>query len=205
MAFQIATLASLLAFYGCYFAKMFAQRRRGIRTDQLGRKKRGFVLFIERGLKFATYLAPAAEVVSVLLNTSRFPGPVRILGCALSFAGVALLAASISAMGDSWRAGVSEEEQTEFVTGGVYRYSRNPAFLGFDLSYIGVLLTFFNWPLLAVSALAGLMLHLQITNVEEDFLIGRYGEKYLQYRKQVRRYFGRKHSVRSARQSARNR
>ncbi len=193
MAFQIATLAALAAFYGCYFGKILAQRRRGIRTDQIGRGKRGFVLAIERGLRFATILAPVAEVASVLRNASRFPSWVRAIGCALSFAGVALLAASMASMGDSWRAGVSEQEQTEFVTGGVYQFSRNPAFLGFDLTYIGVLLTFFNVPLLAASAFAGLMLHLQITNVEEDFLIARYGERYLQYRGRVRRYLGRRH------------
>ncbi len=39
-----------------------------------------------------------------------------------------------------WRAGVSEKEKTELVTAGIYRWSRNPAFLGFDLLYIGFLL-----------------------------------------------------------------
>lgn len=43
-------------------------------------------------------------------------------------------------MRDSWRAGISETDKTELVTEGIYQISRNPAFLGFDLLYIGILL-----------------------------------------------------------------
>lgn len=95
-------------------------------------------------------------------------------------------------MRDSWRAGVSETDKTELVTGGIYQISRNPAFLGFDLVYIGILMMFFNWGLLAVSTLAALMFHLQIVNVEEDFLIKTFGDEYLEYKKKVNRYLGRK-------------
>lgn len=58
--------------------------------------------------------------------------------------------------------------------------------------YAGILLMFFNWILLAVTLFAMLMLHLQIVNVEEDFLITTFGDTYLEYRKKVNRYFGRK-------------
>lgn len=71
-------------------------------------------------------------------------------------------------------------------------YSRNPAFLGFDLVYLGILLMFFNWALFAVSIFAALMFHLQIVNVEEDFLLEAFGEDYLDYKKNVNRYLGRK-------------
>lgn len=87
---------------------------------------------------------------------------------------------------------MSETDQTELVTEGIYGISRNPAFLGFDLVYIGILLMFFNLGLFLISAFAILMLHLQIINVEEDFLISAFGEKYVDYKKHVRRYVGRK-------------
>ena len=47
-------------------------------------------------------------------------------------------------MRDSWRAGIPERDGTELVTGGLYAFSRNPAFLGFDLMYLGVFLLFAN-------------------------------------------------------------
>lgn len=43
-------------------------------------------------------------------------------------------------MRDSWRAGISETDKTELVTGGIYQFSCNPAFFEFNLLYIGILL-----------------------------------------------------------------
>lgn len=65
---------------------------------------------------------------------------------------------------------------------------------GTSLFYDFVLyvLMFFSWPLLAVSAFAALMIHLQIVRVEEDFLLASFDRDYVNYRKIVGRYLGRK-------------
>lgn len=91
-------------------------------------------------------------------------------------------------MKDSWRAGASETDKTELVTDGIYQISRNPAFLGFDLVYIGILLLFFNWILVLFSVFAMVMFHFQIVKVEEKFLVSVFGEDYAQYKKTVNRY-----------------
>ena len=39
MEFKLISIASLIAFYGCYFVKMFCQKRQGIQTDQIGKNK----------------------------------------------------------------------------------------------------------------------------------------------------------------------
>ncbi len=63
--------------------------------------------------------------------------------------GVLAFIVSVTQMKENWRAGVQKEEKTSLVTTGIYSISRNPAFLGFDLMYIGILFSFFNWfPLL---------------------------------------------------------
>lgn len=51
---------------------------------------------------------------------------------------------------------------------------------------------FFNWGLLVITVLTVVMFHLQIVKVEEAFLIKTFGEEYLEYRKKVCRYIGRK-------------
>lgn len=195
MGFRIMAIVILLAFYGCYFTKMILQRKKGIRTNQMGKGKTGVVKRIEITMKIASLLVPAAELVSIVMNTSRLPLWARIAGAFVGSCGVFVFILAVVTMRDSWRAGVSETERTDLVTGGVYQISRNPAFLGFDLVYIGILLMFFNWVLLAVSVFAGLMFHLQIVNVEEDFLVRTFGEAYLDYRKKVNRYLGRRIGV----------
>lgn len=192
MVFQGAALLLLTVFYGSYFVKMFAQRKKGIQTDQLGKGKTGFVKLIEAALKAASWAAVFTEVVSIFWGLSLFPDLVRVAGLCLGTAGTIFFLVSVCTMRDSWRAGVPDAARTELVTSGVYRFSRNPAFLGFDLLYLGILLMFFNYILLVVSLLAIVMLHLQIVNVEEDFLAAAFGEEYLNYKKQVCRYLGRK-------------
>lgn len=192
MLFTVISVAILAAFYGCYFAKMIAQKRQGITTDQMGKGKTGLVKGIEITMKVASYAVPVAEIVSIALGTTAFPAAVRALGALMGTVGVGFFVASVLTMRDNWRAGVSETDRTELVTEGVYQLSRNPAFLGFDLVYLGILLMFFNPVLMVISLFAMLMFHLQIVNVEEDFLLVTFGEDYLAYRKRVRRYLGRK-------------
>lgn len=192
MAFQIIGIAILMLFYGCYMIKMIKQSKKGIKTDQIGRGKVGFVKIIELTMKVATYAVLVVEVLSVILNTNFFTIPIRIVGVFIGIIGVIVFIVSVLTMQDSWRAGVPKAEKTELVTRGIYQISRNPAFLGFDLVYIGMVMMFFNWGLLVTSIFAIVMLHLQIVNVEENFLMEVFGEEYLEYKEKVCRYLGRK-------------
>ena len=192
MGFQMISILILAEFYSCYFAKMISQHQRGIRTDQMGRGKEGVVKQIEITLKIATCLVLVVEVIDIERNMYIFSMPVRLVGAVAGIAGAAVFICSVLTMKDSWRAGVARQEKTELVTSGIYQISRNPAFLGFDLVYIGILLMYFNWALFFVSSFAMIMLHLQIVNAEEEFLMEAFGEEYIRYRKKVCRYLGRK-------------
>ena len=191
MIYQVTALVILAVFYGCYFLKMFLQRRKGIRTDQIGQGKVGFVKFVEVTMKIATLLVPAAEVLSILLNTTCFSVPLRICGAVIGALGAVVFVTSVVTMRDSWRAGVSKTDKTELVTDGIYQLSRNPAFLGFDLVYLSILLFFFYWVLLVFTVFAIVMLHLQMLQ-EEQYLAQEFGQEYLDYKKKVCRYFGRR-------------
>ena len=192
MIFRIIALIIMAAFYACYFIKMLVQKKRGIKTTQIGSGKTGFVKGVECTMMVSTYLVVVVEIVSVVMGTTIMPPWMRWLGAGIGVLGVIVFIAAVITMRDSWRAGVSTTDNTELVTSGIFSISRNPAFLGFDLVYVGILLMFFNWPLFAASIFAVLMFHLQIVNVEEDFLLDTFGDDYLQYRKRVKRYLGRK-------------
>lgn len=192
MYIKIVTIALMALFYICYFAKMIQQRKHGIKTDQLGKGKVGFVKLIEITLKITTYVLPAIQILSIVFYNGTAHIALRLLGVLLTILGVIAFTLSVLQMKDNWRAGVSKEENTNLVTNGIYAISRNPAFLGFDLMYIGILFSFFNWYLCFATSFALVFFHLQIVNVEEDFLLERFGDDYLKYKKKVCRYIGRK-------------
>ena len=192
MIFQIAAAVILIVFYGMYLGKKLQQRRQGIQTDLLGKGKTGFVLFIEISLKVMSFVILIAELFAIFLNASTAPVFVRIIGIFFGVAGDIVFILAFLTMRDSWRAGVPQNEKTELITDGIYQYSRNPAFLAFDMLYIGILLMFFRWWLLLITIITILIFHFQIVNVEEDFLLATFGEKYLAYKKKVNRYWGRR-------------
>ena len=192
MEFKLISIASMIAFYGCYFLKMFHQKRQGIQTDQIGKDKIGFVKFVEITMKIAAILVFIAGLVSIFLETGNSLTAIRVMGAIISVGGTVIFIVAVWTMRDSWRAGVSKTDKTELITNGIYHISRNPAFLGFDLLYIGTLLMFFNWILCFLTVFAVTMYHLQIVNVEEDFLLATFGNEYLQYKKKVCRYIGRR-------------
>lgn len=192
MFIKMITLFLMTVFYSCYFAKMISQKKQGIDADQLGKDKEGFVKFIEVALKMTAYLIPAIQVLNIIFSKNKELSLWSALGIAATALGVIVFILSVMQMKDNWRAGVQKKDNTELVTDGIYSISRNPAFLGFDLMYIGILMAFFNWYLCLFTTIALLLFHLQIVNVEEDFLIERFGNEYLAYRKKVCRYLGRK-------------
>lgn len=183
----------LAAFYAVYLGKLLMQKRKGIQTDQMARgKQKGWVYYTELLLKIATYCVVLVQVVCVAVVEPVLPAGVIIAGLVLGILGVLIFAAAVVTMKDSWRAGLAQGDQRELVTSGIYQISRNPAFLGFDCVYLGLLLMFFHWVLLLFSLFAAIMLHLQILQ-EEAYLPSVFGKAYLDYRSQVCRYFGRKH------------
>lgn len=182
----------MLTFYVAYFTKMIRQKRRGIQTDQLGKGKEGFVKFIEVALKTTTYLLPLIQIISIIFYQDLVMLWLQIVGTVLTALGVLAFILSVTHMKDNWRAGVQKEEKTNLVTDGIYSISRNPAFLGFDLMYLGIMTSFFNVYLYVATAIALILFHLQIVNVEEPFLIEVFGQEYLDYQKKVCRYLGRK-------------
>lgn len=175
----------LLVFYSVYIGKMVLQRRQGIQTDQIAKgTRRDKVFYIELIMKAATNSVVIIEVISIVSVKPAVPSYVR-------FVGDVVFALAVITMKDNWRAGIAENDKTEMVTAGIYRFSRNPAFLGFDLVYLGIMLMFFNCVLLLFSVFAAVMLHLQILQ-EEKYLPQVFGESYLTYCSKVCRYLGRK-------------
>ena len=191
LPYALPALLVLAVFYGIYFGKVLAQKRRGIRTRQIGRRKEKSIHTVEVLMSIATLGAPMAQLMSIAFGWSHLPANARFTGFLMGLLGDGIFLLSVLCMKDSWRAGIPDKDRTELVTTGIYRYSRNPAFLGFDLMYAGVLLLYGNLLTLGLSVFAMVMLHLQILQ-EERYLVHAFGAPYQAYCRQVFRYLGRK-------------
>ena len=191
LPYALPALLVLAVFYGIYFGKVLAQKRRGIRTRQIGRRKEKSIHTVEVLMSIATLGAPMAQLMSIAFGWSHLPANARFTGFLMGLLGGGIFLLSVLCMKDSWRAGIPDKDRTELVTTGIYRYSRNPAFLGFDLMYAGVLLLYGNLLTLGFSVFAMVMLHLQILQ-EERYLVHAFGAPYQAYCRQVFRYLGRK-------------
>ena len=189
--YALLALLVLAVFYGIYFGKMLVQKRHGIRTHQIGRRKEKGLHTVETLMSIATLGAPIAQLMSIALGWNHLPAGARFTGFFIGMLGDGIFLLSVLCMKDSWRAGIPDKDKTELVTTDIYRFSRNPAFLGFDLMYVGVLLLYGNLLTLSFSAFAIVMLHLQILQ-EERYLVNTFGAPYQEYCRHVSRYLGRK-------------
>lgn len=181
----------LALFYGIYFVKLLLQKRQGIRTNQIGSRKEKGLHTVELLMSAATAGIVVVQLVSIVLERNWMPANARFTGFLLALLGDMIFLISVMTMRDSWRAGIPSQDKTSLVTVGIYKFSRNPAFLGFDLMYLGMLFMYFNSVMLLFTIYAIVMLHLQILQ-EEKYLERTFGEEYSVYKKQVFRYLGRK-------------
>lgn len=176
-------------FYGAYFTKMMLQRRKGIKTDQLGKggKVYGNRTF-ESVLKFTTYLLAMLQLISVYVSDSK-SSPISQLYIGLIIAGIGtfIFIIAMYQMKDSWRAGIDPSAKTDLVTDGLYSFSRNPAFVGFDCLYIGFGIAYSNILLILFSVFTIVLFHYQILQ-EEKYLAEIFGDDYIRYMKEAPRY-----------------
>ena len=195
MATKITAIVIMAVFYSAYLGKKSAQRRQGITTNQIGKgDKPRKVLMIENIMGLVTFAVIPVEIISIILYPKMTLIPalksfpvLQWTGLAIAAIGVAFFIVAMLTMADSWRAGIPDSDKTAFVQKGIYRISRNPAFVGFVLMYIGLLLAFPNLIHLVFAIFPIVMLHLQIRQ-EEVFLRNTFGTEYEEYCKKVRRY-----------------
>ena len=126
------------------------------------------------------YLWPA-RIVS---EGVRYPGVVAVI-----VPGVLVIAA---AMREFRLAGTNVETYrpaTALVTGGPYRFSRNPIYLGLALIYAGIGLAANSlWTMVLLIPLLAIIRYGVIAR-EEAYLERKFGEKYVHYKASVRRWF----------------
>lgn len=109
-------------------------------------------------------------------------------GLALLHFSIILVLVAQAQMARSWRVGFDENAKTELVQGGLFRYSRNPVFVGMLLTMLGLFLVLPNALTLLAAAMTWVVLQIQV-RMEEAYLLKAHGEVYVDYMKKVGRWF----------------
>jgi protein-S-isoprenylcysteine O-methyltransferase Ste14 len=128
--------------------------------------------------------------LEALLPGASLPGVVRWVGGAvLVVAGAALLASFNTAFSRKGTAVEPWKPTTAIVTSGPYRFTRNPAYLGMALLYVGIaLLAEAVWVLVPLPVVL-VVIDRAVIAREERYLERKFGREYLDYRAGTRRWF----------------
>lgn len=109
------------------------------------------------------------------------------IGILVIVTGVCIFLTAMISMKTSWRVGIDKSTKTKLVTYGIYNYSRNPAFVGFDLMFLGLFLTYPNlWTLLVL--IANIISIHRLILEEEKHLESLFGKEYTLYKEKTSRY-----------------
>jgi protein-S-isoprenylcysteine O-methyltransferase Ste14 len=160
-------------------------RRRNIDMD--GRPPIDRKLFL---LSKLTMLIPWTGMVlqgfGVALSPARVPPPLKWVSLGLWIFGWGLLLAGRIGLGSSFRVGCPEEE-TKLRTGGAYRFSRNPMYLGLDATLLAAALFTLN-PIVLLIGGGIAAVHHRIILAEEECLRKMFGQDFEEYCRRVGRY-----------------
>lgn len=112
-----------------------------------------------------------------------------VLAAIVSLAGTAIVLVAQVQMGRAWRVGVREGDAPLFVSHGLFRYSRNPIFVGMMLVGLSAALVSDSWWSWSAFALFVLSCIVQV-RIEEAHLEAHFGDAYRSFRRQVPRWLG---------------
>jgi len=191
-------LIAVLVFYGLGFGwRTWVQLRRygssGIVLFRSGRPGQ----HLREALFVVLAVALLAEAALAAVAPRRLPGLVplapataavlRATGTVMVLGATALMLAAQLDLGASWRVGIDEGARPGLVTGGLYRYSRNPIYVAMLTALLGFALLLPSWISLGLLIGAGLGIRRHVGD-EEAYLARTYGEEYRRYAARVGRF-----------------
>jgi protein-S-isoprenylcysteine O-methyltransferase Ste14 len=120
------------------------------------------------------------------ISTIRLPLAIKVLSLSLWFLGFVLLFMGRFGLGSSFRIG-QPEENTFLKTTGLFKFSRNPMYLGVYATVLASILYTANVVVLLIGIFV-VVVHHRIVLSEEQYLQQKFGKKYSDYCVKVRRY-----------------
>ena len=160
-------------------------RRRNIDMDGEAPIGRG-LFYVSKYSILLLWGAMVLQSWNIDLSFMNGPGLLKWISLCLWASGFALLFIGRLGLGNSFRIG-SPKEATTLQVRGLFRFSRNPMYLGMYATLLAPVLYTLN-PILLLVAIFVMAVHQKIVLAEEEHLRKAFGEEYVNYCRRVRRY-----------------
>jgi protein-S-isoprenylcysteine O-methyltransferase Ste14 len=186
LAYVALVLQAIFLLTAFVLRSILHARRTGSFGFRVGGGKRAVAHMLGVGGITAAAIGSVIGVALDVSNSVPDVGPldttvVGIAGCAVSVLGIAVVLKGQADMGSSWRIGQDSSETTDLVTTGLFRWTRNPIFLGMLLFWAGISLAAPNVVTIASTIVAFAAIEVQVRLVEEPHLIKSHGRAYQRY------------------------
>jgi protein-S-isoprenylcysteine O-methyltransferase Ste14 len=194
MIYQIISVLLVMIFYFIFFFKVFKLKKKGIKVNHLGKGsiKTKDIKKSEQILKVFVILMMVIQFLSIIIDDNWYyvytEEYIKIIGICIILISICTLYLSITIMKDNFRVGIDLEENKILITSGIYKYSRNPNFLAFDLLYIGLTMIFCN-PINLIFTIILIFMFDEQIKIEEQVLYIQFSDEYKSYCSKVKRYF----------------
>lgn len=144
------------------------------------------------GVVLAVVVSVAAPVLQLMGVLSPLPFLhatwIQVAGVALAVVGIAATVYAQMKMGESWRIGVDETEETTLVRSGVFAVVRNPIYSAMFVFWLGTTLVVPNLLALVGYLLLVASIEVHVRRVEEPHLLRAHGDAYREYAAGVGRF-----------------
>jgi len=197
LSIKVFLISYFLLYYGILFVlnSFLVFNRTGKNPYVLGQST-GAVNFVEKSIKNVGIVIPVV-LLTYLFSQSLYLWfiPIQSLesiyldytGITIMIIGFMICLTAQYYMRSSWKIGIGPEEAVRLVTDGIFRYSRNPFFLGTLLSYAGFFLILPNLATFTVGIVYFFLIQIQV-RFEEENLITSLGDIYRDYFLKARRW-----------------
>lgn len=139
-------------------------------------------------LLFASAITAGAVIDGNLPSRGELLGSPQLVGYAFALAGAALIAASLGLFRRYGTRPEPWQPASTLIRSGIYRYSRNPMYLGMACLSIGFSIFFESISAVLLVASVCVFIDRFVIAREEAYLFRRFGSDYDGYRRQVRRW-----------------
>lgn len=190
--------ALLLFIFGfVYLAKLYMLNKKyNLQANVLANKNKSKkVQNVERTLQIATFTWIIVWISEIVLTNFNINNTLKlmdsnfisILGLLVISLGIVFFIVAAITMKNSWRVGIDKSTKSKLITKGIYRYSRNPAFVGFYLMFIGLFFVYID-VVTCIMIFLNIYAMNRLINEEEKHLEEMFGDEYIIYKKKTPRY-----------------